>query len=1301
MSFRYPHPDNETHFEKFCLAFLKRHWGNPNLELYAHRGEKQHGVDIVDPTSRKPFQAAQCKHYNPLETLPPEDIRAEVTKALGFPKRLEHYAILTTAKISGQAQNAVISLNEQHREAGLFLVELFSWDKLQDLLDDYPGLETHLTALTNAHLIQFNDGIERVGARLDSIEAVATRSDNDHEIDRALSYFDSHNYPVALAQLGQIRKHRWESLQPEQRYRVQTGLANVHLAQGEDREAGKLLVTGRAILPDSERARINEVIGYEMLGEKEKARQLASDLRSVYPLSSKLLACWIRTAEPSVVLADLLPHLEPTVADDAEVNLAMALHAMAAADYENAELYARRATQATTTWVGPYVLLGHAILQGQVIASRTTYWMDRPRCDPARLQDSVAALDKALAMARSQSVTHLVVETLVYRASAKFLLGQDDEADDDFAEAHRTAPDHPGVLLRYAQHLHHRKDPHQAIRLLRRLIQLTGAIEAKHHLVAILFERDETGDQREAIGLLRQLVVPKESRPTNTLGLIDEREVALMFHDALHGLADGLIAARQYDQLEEIISALSPSDYPETALATTWSKLHFARGNRDESLRLLSIALPLVDESTSRVELRSLAIHLMVMERHSDALPLWERLNRPGEFTNDLRHLIRCAERLDRPDVVLSVCKDLRNSGVEDPWLIQKELDVLLTIDVEQAIALLKDDLVKHPDRSELRLRLTQIGLQLDRHDLIDCTPESLPVVEIVTAAGGAITVEVLKAVGYPNEALDYAYRLYRRYRDEPMANMALFSAVFAFGTHSPEIPDFSEAECGCAVGYVELTGEEGWFIIEDAVDPNRSFGEFAPADSLSKAALGKRVGEEFELTTIFGHPRTATIRELRSKFAYRAWQIAHTWPLRFRDYPWLGSYQVIRRDAVTGEEKPDLSAFEAIADQAEERRKNAEKTYRESHIPIHVFANNLGANDFEAMFHAAFRPDLEVRACLDPAAEYAAVAGAMQAGHDLVIDITALATLAICGEERILERRPNKLLVSLNTVLHLQLILGELAPRGRCVGRFVKGLRGYGIVPNDDELTEGQGRLRKEFVDLVLSKTTVVPCHDLIYIDPDKRNTLSTVFGQHALESIVIAAQPGRILWTDDSALAAIARSEFGTRCIWTQAATEHGATLGYFPMEDLYTLTAKLIGCRYAAVVFNERVVNRAASLAEWNPNYWPFAQMLDQFSNPGIAIGEAGRLALSLIEALYRETIFPPLRQRVLVALAERLMKRVDGTAFVQALVRLLPKVFGLNVIHLQEATDVLKAWLADAERRLIIAKWPIIELPDSAS
>jgi len=133
-------PANDADFELLGLALLKAHWNCPTLELYAHRGEKQFGIDILDLSGNEPLSAAQCKLHDEWKTIPPKEIRNEVQKAKGFGQKLGRYAILTTAKASRTAHDAVLKINLEHRRQGLYQLELITWGKIESLLDKYDAV---------------------------------------------------------------------------------------------------------------------------------------------------------------------------------------------------------------------------------------------------------------------------------------------------------------------------------------------------------------------------------------------------------------------------------------------------------------------------------------------------------------------------------------------------------------------------------------------------------------------------------------------------------------------------------------------------------------------------------------------------------------------------------------------------------------------------------------------------------------------------------------------------------------------------------------------------------------------------------------------------------------------------------------------------------------------------------------------------------------------------------------------------------------------------------------------------------
>ena len=64
------------------------------------------------------------------------EIRAEVDRAKTFPRPLDFYAIVITAKKSTKSQLAVLAINREQTSAGLFTVTLVTWDDINDFLNE-------------------------------------------------------------------------------------------------------------------------------------------------------------------------------------------------------------------------------------------------------------------------------------------------------------------------------------------------------------------------------------------------------------------------------------------------------------------------------------------------------------------------------------------------------------------------------------------------------------------------------------------------------------------------------------------------------------------------------------------------------------------------------------------------------------------------------------------------------------------------------------------------------------------------------------------------------------------------------------------------------------------------------------------------------------------------------------------------------------------------------------------------------------------------------------------------------------
>ena len=177
-------PESDVTFEKLCLASAETlHWSRSGLERFAKKGEEQFGVDIFDILGETPMYAAQCKLKEQGKSLQPGEINDEVDKAKTFPSKLDHYAILTTAGRFREKLNSPYRRSTSNtRAAGLFTVQLFTWEKITELIRQYPEIEQEL--LRRSPLRRSDD--ENVNSKLDYITKLtesASTSSTATEID--------------------------------------------------------------------------------------------------------------------------------------------------------------------------------------------------------------------------------------------------------------------------------------------------------------------------------------------------------------------------------------------------------------------------------------------------------------------------------------------------------------------------------------------------------------------------------------------------------------------------------------------------------------------------------------------------------------------------------------------------------------------------------------------------------------------------------------------------------------------------------------------------------------------------------------------------------------------------------------------------------------------------------------------------------------------------------------------------------------------------------------------------------------
>ncbi len=451
MSFQFPQPTNEDNFELFCLRFLRKVWNCPALNLFGKRGERQHGIDIIDESASVPFRAAQCKFHERQKTIPPAEIQAEVQSALGYEHPLDEYHLLTTARKSAQSQNAVIRINREHSASGQFKLTLWTWTEIEHELSqmDEASSDFVLHGDTGRSAPALMMAVKGMLGQHFSYDRYSSTSVIDAELLGVKAALDSHLLEVAEDRIKQIVTRGADHLENRHRYELKAYRSNIYMRRGEWNLAGRELLAGKTLLPTTERAKINEALGLELTGERTAAHCLAQQLRIEYPHSVHLARVWIFSSPETVALESAEAVGLPFANDDDEINLALAHKSLLLHQLDKAISYARKATELDAEAPQGWFLLAqalHASGHEAIKALRDT-----------TLNEALINYDRAAKLAHAQKWVELESIIRMSRGSALWLLGSPKAESDllaalDLSSSRDRQVDYAGFLVQNERH---------------------------------------------------------------------------------------------------------------------------------------------------------------------------------------------------------------------------------------------------------------------------------------------------------------------------------------------------------------------------------------------------------------------------------------------------------------------------------------------------------------------------------------------------------------------------------------------------------------------------------------------------------------------------------------------------------------------------------------------------------------------------------------------------------------------------------------------------------------------------------
>jgi transcription elongation GreA/GreB family factor len=623
---------------------------------------------------------------------------------------------------------------------------------------------------------------------------------------------------------------------------------------------------------------------------------------------------------------------------------------------------------------------------------------------------------------------------------------------------------------------------------------------------------------------------------------------------------------------------------------------------------------------------------------------------------------------------------------VNDWQLLEFEISYLEKYRIDTAIQRVQAFIALHPEHKLAKLRLSLIGLGINRLDLVDGSLQSIPSTTDLPIDYVIPAIQVMKYGGNPNEAVDFAYHFLRENFNELQAHQALIVSMLP-GPATPDIPPtLAVVGSNAAVCYQEFPqGIETWVVLEDTEKPNGDFEEISLTSPLAGELLNKRVGDTVVIARGTLQDRTATIVRIVPKYVRRYQDSTGEMQVRFGPASTVESIRI-----PTDLEKNPEEGLKVILESVEKRAAalaDARSIYSSLPASLHWYGTCFGKNAYVALMDLAREEGQQIKCSFGTAEEREPAVKALQTAKVVIIDITALATLRLLGLEHILSCSRFRFVISERTWVAFQEMLFNdrifSAPGGTLMYRDGQ----HFMLQESAEEKEQRNQNNEEFIRFLEKTVEIRSAPALAALEHEKRESLRKFFGPYGAESILLASDPESILWTDDLIQAQMSAQEFGVRRVWSQLVLGFLTDSGLLTPRDYSEATANLVGMEFVATLFDSSSTLAAVRLAEWSFKRRPAAQFLKIFADPAADLQRLLRIFVEFTINLYREPVTPETRDSLTRTLLDTFAMRSESMVLLSSFRKVSSRIFGINQVGKAQFEECYDNWLTRRDKPII--------------
>ena len=1070
------------------------------------------------------------------------------------------------------------------------------------------------------------DAVREVKSQLNinTSELINTAVAKEHhaEIENAQIFLKNHKPKTSLELLETLKKRTWKDASEDLKFSILTNIAAAQFALNNEQDAAMLLLQAFQYNREDERALSNRALAHLLLKEVEKAEEYANQTLEKNCANSDAYVILIGTSTEGETLDEIIANVPEYLQDSPQIAYAISELAKHRENFEAAKRWGEIMVDKGNT--PDFKAAFATILINEVLKDHLVVGTSQiPDSQKVQLQRAIEFLTEAWNCVYKTELMEYRADWIINRGIAYFHLGELTKAKEDLDTALKIENSNPILIKNCAFVAFECGDIEQAIELLDTIQSAPEVPEAPIMLANFLMANERFG---ESIKILKEFL---------------QTDLSLELQEkARRLLINVYIADKRIDDALAISIAMRESTPKSIPNLVDAARIYSANEKRDEAISLLKEAYNYVQDGEEFLDILELADQLYIHEQFKEATTLYEKLADTNQNSQMTQWLIQSYYNSGEIAKALEICQELREKYGPLENISLMEIVIYEEIgDMNQAETVCREYLTKFPTDYDMQIRLGMVLFRANKEteidDVLDCFPDSQNFSFLKN-----LSLEACVQFAYlhqlrskPEKALQVMYET-RRTRldvDDPDTHLKYIRLFYHVEKQIPDLLNPTQVQLDTAV-QIDISGQDHWYIIEDRDDPDISRGERNINEPIVEKMLDKVENDEVIFRETPDGTKIGKIVAIRSKFVHAHQESCREYDHLFPTDEGMETVQLDTSDAIDDKER-----FKPVTNRVDRHHEyilKIEKLYREENITIGGFTKLVGSNSLDTWGSLMGNPELGIRCSIGDIEERSSILNRLNDSKPkLVVDIISLITLHSLEAADIVVSTFGKFCIAQSTIDELQSIISEREGmwskrEGMIVGK--KGNQYIKQIIKPEETKHGIEYL-KNIVYWIRENCEVGQATAGLEMNQLRRRELNHMLQPYFLDTVLLASQPGHLLFSDDGRLRHYAKislnNDAGTNFqidgVWTQVLLEHCEKQKCLDKTDYDEMTIKLVCSNYYHTLFDANLLLEAAKQADWKLSE-PYNSFVLALGRERMSINYAIDVSVDFLYALWEQSI-----------------------------------------------------------------------------